>query len=125
MFDFIIVGAGSAGCLLANRLSQDPRNSVLLLEAGPTNRNPLFRVPLLGPALGVRDPHLDWGYRTEPDPGRDGLVQDWPRGKMLGGSSRLNGMVYVRGAAADFDSWEESGCTGWSWSDVEPLFPSV
>lgn len=95
---------------------------MLVLEAGPANRNPLFRIPILGPALGVGSERLDWRYKTQPDNSRGGLSQDWPRGKMLGGSSRLNGMVYVRGASADYDQWRDMGCTGWGWNEVRPFF---
>lgn len=124
-FDFIIIGGGSAGCVLANRLSADRNNTVLLLEAGPENRNPLYRIPALGPTLGVGNAKYDWKYVTQPDPTRGGRRQDWPRGKLLGGSSLLNGMVYVRGAAHDFDSWEEGGCHGWGWKDVLPYFKKM
>lgn len=124
-FDYIIIGAGSAGCVLANRLSEDGRNQILLLEAGPWSKNPLFHIPLLGPAIGVGNKRYDWKYRTEPDPSRNDIQQDWPRGKMLGGTSQLNGMVYVRGAAVDFDGWAANGCDGWSWRDVQPYFQKV
>ncbi|MEP0392654.1 MAG: GMC family oxidoreductase N-terminal domain-containing protein [Erythrobacter sp.] len=106
-------------------MSENPRHSVLLLEAGPANRSPLYEIPLLGPALGVGNSKLDWQYQTQEDASRNGLTQDWPRGKMLGGSSRLNGMVYVRGAAADFDRWAEGGCSGWCWQEVEPYFRRI
>lgn len=122
MYDYLIIGAGSAGCVVANRLSQDPTKRVLLLEAGKVARNPLLKIPLFGPAFGVGNPKYDWMYRTQADPSRMGMQQDWPRGKLLGGSSRINGMVYVRGAPHDFDDWATSGCKGWGWSDVEPYF---
>jgi choline dehydrogenase len=121
MFDFIIVGAGSAGCVLANRLSDDGRHSVLLVEAGGSNRNPVFSIPLLA---GVAYWHKasNWNYVTTPQPGLDGRAIKWPRGKVLGGSSTINGMMYMRGNAADYDQWARSGCTGWSYADVLPYF---
>ena len=120
-FDFIIVGAGSAGCVLANRLSEDPRNSVLLIEAGGADRNPLFRIPLLAGVAYWYKPS-NWGYVTEPQPGLDGRQIKWPRGKVLGGSSTINGMMYMRGTARDYDRWAAAGCTGWSYRDVLPYF---
>ncbi len=120
-FDFIIVGAGSAGCVLANRLSEDGRNSVLLLEAGGSDRSPLFSIPLLaGVAYWHRS--TNWNYVTTPQPGLDGREIKWPRGKVLGGSSTINGMMYMRGNAADYDQWAQAGCTGWSYADVLPYF---
>lgn len=120
-FDFIIVGAGSAGCVLANRLSENPRNRVLLLEAGGTDRNPMIGVPLLARILYTM-PSLNWGYDTEPQAYLKGRSIHWPRGKVLGGSSTINGMVYIRGQAADFDGWRQDGCDGWSYEDVLPYF---
>jgi choline dehydrogenase len=120
-FDYIIVGAGSAGCVLANRLSEDGRHRVLLLEAGGSNRNPLFSVPLLaGVAYWYK--RSNWGYVTEPQRHLDRRRIKWPRGKVLGGSSTINGMMYMRGNAADYDAWAQMGCTGWSYADVLPYF---
>nr|WP_246780615.1 GMC family oxidoreductase N-terminal domain-containing protein [Rhizobium sp. AQ_MP] len=119
-YDFIIVGAGSAGCVLANRLSEDPGCHVLLLEAGPADWNPLISLPL-GEALTVGG-SVDWKFRTEPEPGLDGRVIDAPRGKVLGGSSSINGQIYVRGHASDFDDWEAQGATGWGYQEVLPYF---
>ncbi|NQV80934.1 MAG: choline dehydrogenase [Alphaproteobacteria bacterium] len=120
-FDFVIVGAGSAGCVLANRLSEDPRHRVLLLEAGGADRNPMIGIPLLTRILYTM-PSLNWGYDTEPQTHLNGRRIHWPRGKVLGGSSTINGMVYIRGQASDYDGWRQDGCEGWSYADVLPYF---
>ena len=125
MYDFIIVGAGSAGCVVANRLSEDPANRVLLLEAGGRGRNPLLKIPMFGSSLSVGNEKLDWNYQTEPDPTRNGRTEYWPRGKMLGGSSRLNGTIYVRGDADDFNHWAQLGCAGWAFDDLLPHFQKL
>ncbi|SDY43758.1 choline dehydrogenase [Jannaschia faecimaris] len=119
--DYVVVGGGSAGCVLANRLSADPGNKVILLEAGSRDWNPWIHVPV-GYFKTMHNPSVDWCYRTEPDPGLNGRAIDWPRGKVLGGSSSLNGLLYVRGQAEDYDRWRQMGNTGWGWDDVLPLF---
>jgi choline dehydrogenase len=119
--DIVIIGAGSAGCVVANRLSEDPNTRVVLLEAGPRDWNPWIHVPV-GYFKTMHNPSVDWCYKTEPDPGLNGRSIDWPRGKVLGGSSSLNGLLYVRGQAEDYDRWRQMGNTGWGWEDVLPLF---
>ena len=119
--EYIIVGAGSAGCVLANRLSADPANRVLLVEAGGRDRHPLMKVPLAFMKLQFV-PRLSWNYWSEPEPGLDGRKLWLPRGKVLGGTSSINGMVYSRGHPLDYDEWETLGATGWGWRDVLPYF---
>ncbi|MEM6933462.1 MAG: GMC family oxidoreductase N-terminal domain-containing protein [Pseudomonadota bacterium] len=120
-FDYIIVGAGSAGCVLANRLSADPAIRVLLLEAGGRDWNPWIHVPV-GYFKTLHNPATDWCYKAEPDPGLNGRSLDWPRGKTLGGSSSINGLLYVRGQRQDYDLWAQMGNAGWGYDDVLPLF---
>ena len=120
-YDYIIVGAGSAGCVLANRLSENPRNKVLLLEAGGHDRHLWIHIPV-GYFKTMYDPDLSWGFKTAPDPGIDGRSIVWPRGHVLGGSSSINGLLYVRGQAEDYDHWRQLGNTGWSFDDVLPHF---
>ncbi|RVB78699.1 MULTISPECIES: choline dehydrogenase [unclassified Mesorhizobium] len=120
-FDFIIIGAGSAGCVLANRLSADPANKVLLLEAGGRDLNPLFRLPMLMGKL-FHSGIYNWHYHTEPEPHLNGRSLYWPRGKVLGGTSTINGMIYVRGNRHDYDRWAQMGATGWSYDEVLPAF---
>jgi choline dehydrogenase len=115
--DFIVVGAGSAGCAVAARLSEDPATRVLLLEAGGEDRNRWIHIPL-GFGKTFADPSVNWCYETEPDPGAGDRRVFWPRGKVLGGSSSINGMVYIRGQAEDFYHWRQLGNTGWSFDDV-------
>ncbi|TXS96113.1 GMC oxidoreductase [Parahaliea maris] len=120
-YDYIIVGAGSAGCALANRLSRESSRSVLLVEAGPKGRHPLLRIPL-GFAFLMNHKTLNWGYHTEPEQNLSGRRISWPRGRVLGGTSAINGMVYIRGQADDYDSWANLGCHGWDYQSVLPYF---
>jgi choline dehydrogenase len=120
-YDFIIIGAGSAGCVLANRLSADPAIRVLLLEAGPRDAHPLIHIPV-GNAKIIPKAKYNWKYETEPQANLDNRRILWPRGKTLGGSSSLNGMIYIRGHARDYDLWRQQGVSGWSFADVLPYF---
>jgi choline dehydrogenase len=119
--DYVVVGAGAAGCLLANRLSADPSARVLLLEAGGGAKNPLIQIPMVAGLLYFWK-GLNWGYETASQPGLGGRAIGWPRGKTLGGSTAINGMMYMRGHAQDYDQWRQLGLAGWGYADVLPHF---
>ena len=119
--DYIVVGAGSAGCVVAARLSEDPSVRVLVLEAGGSDARFWIHVPL-GYGKTITDKSVNWMYETEPDPQLHGRKVFWPRGKVLGGSSSINGLLYVRGQAQDYDHWRQLGNAGWSFEDVLPYF---
>nr|WP_279152909.1 GMC family oxidoreductase N-terminal domain-containing protein [Pseudomonas mosselii] len=121
VYDYVVVGAGPAGCLLANRLSADPSCRVLLLEAGGRDNYPWIHIPV-GYLYCIGNPRTDWCFKTEAQPGLNGRSLGYPRGKVLGGCSSINGMIYMRGQAADYDRWAEQGNDGWAWKDVLPLF---
>jgi choline dehydrogenase len=120
-YDYIIVGAGSAGCLLANRLSAAPNTRVLLLEAGGRDDWIWFHIPV-GYLFAIGNLRADWMFKTEPEPGLNGRILNYPRGKVIGGSSSINAMIYMRGQAADYDHWRQLGLAGWGWDDVLPFF---
>jgi choline dehydrogenase len=120
-YDAIIVGAGSAGCVLANRLSADPSNRVLILEAGGRDNWIWFHIPV-GYLFAIGNPRSDWMFKTEAVPGLNGRALNYPRGKVIGGSSSINAMIYMRGHARDYDHWRQLGLTGWGWDDVLPVF---
>lgn len=119
-FDYVIVGAGTAGCVLAGRLSEDPALGIALVEAGGPARDPAIADPLRWPLL--QGSSIDWAFRTVPQPGTGGRIHAWPRGKVIGGSSCINAMAHVRGHPADFDGWAAAGCTGWGFADLLPYF---
>lgn len=123
-YDFIVVGAGSAGCVVAERLSASGKYSVLVLEAGGTDRRFFVQMPL-GYGKCFFDPAVNWNYKTEPDPGLAGNADHWPRGKLLGGSSSINAMVWIRGHRRDYDDWAAAGNPGWGWEDVLPAFKAI
>ncbi|MEM9530271.1 MAG: GMC family oxidoreductase N-terminal domain-containing protein [Pseudomonadota bacterium] len=123
-WDSIIVGAGSAGCVLANRLSAESRRRVLLLEAGGRDWSPYIHMPA-AIIRAIGNPKLDWRYQAEPDPSRNDRVDLWPAGRVLGGSSAINGMLYVRGRPGDYDRWASAGCPGWSGAEVWPVFKRI
>src|SRR5260370_3797874 len=120
-FDYIVVGAGTAGCIVANRLSADPANRVLILEAGGNDNWIWFHIPV-GYLFAIGNPRSDWMFRTEPEPGWTGRSLAYPRGKVIGGSSAINAMISMRGQAADYDHWRQLGLASWGYDDVLPVF---
>ena len=120
-FDYIVIGAGTAGCVLAERLSQDRSARVLILEAGGSDRRFWIKTPI-GYGRTFADPAVNWRYQTQPSAGLNGRRMYWPRGRVLGGSSSINALVYCRGVPADFDAWRDMGNDGWGWEDVKPYF---
>jgi len=120
-FDYIIVGAGSAGCVLANRLTSDETKKVLLLEAGPENNALSLKIPA-AVLTNLNSTKYNWAFQSEAEPNLNKRTLKHDRGKTLGGSSSINGMVFIRGHALDFDGWRQSGCDGWSYADVLPYF---
>ena len=120
-FDYVIIGAGSAGCVLANRLSKDARNAVCLLEAGGKDNWIWFHIPV-GYLFAIGNPRADWMFKTEAEAGLNGRILNYPRGKVLGGCSAINAMIYMRGQREDYDNWRQMGLEGWGWDDVRPIF---
>ena len=120
-FDVVVVGAGSAGCVLSARLTENPNITICAIEAGGRDRNPWIHIPM-GFGKLVPNPNMNWGYATEPEPGLGGRSIVWPRGKVLGGSGSINGMAYHRGHPTDYDDWAAAGNAGWSWKEVLPYF---
>jgi choline dehydrogenase len=120
-YDVVVIGAGSAGCVLSARLTENPKVSLCVIEAGARDRNPWIHIPM-GFGKLVPNPKVNWGFETEPEPGLGGRKVVWPRGKVLGGSGSINGLVFLRGASTDYDSWSELGARGWSYKDVLPYF---
>jgi choline dehydrogenase len=120
-FDYIVVGAGTAGCIIANRLSADAANRVLILEAGGDDNWIWFHIPV-GYLFAIGNPRSDWMFKTEPEAGLNGRSLAYPRGKVIGGSSAINAMISMRGQAADYDHWRQLGLAGWGYDDVLPAF---
>lgn len=123
-YDYVIVGAGTAGCVLADRLSASGEHQVLVIEAGPKDRSPWIHIPI-GYGKTMFDPRFNWGFYTEPEPQLNHRRLYWPRGKVLGGSSSINGLIYIRGQAEDYDAWQRLGNQGWGWDHVLPLFRKI
>src|ERR1700749_2570500 len=123
-FDYIVVGAGTAGCIAANRLSAAPANRVLILEAGGNDNWIWFHIPV-GYLFAIGNPRSDWMFKTDPEAGLNGRALAYPRGKVIGGSSAINAMISMRGQAADYDHWRQLGLTGWGWDDVLPAFKGL